>query len=565
MKLLLKSRGHKYLKKWKDSKGKDHYVYAKVKKDKGKKAPQLLQEAWEAKQQQEKDRGKKSPKLVVGLDAIPTPTPSQIKQPSSKQNKLFPQLDFPEARSYVKEKAEVRKKQASYKDKYPIRMTDRMDSAILEQIVDNFMENLIYDTEVGGYAQEGLDSNKIKNWLNDQEGYLGSRELTADNFGRRMLAGRVEDRDILSLAILTGVSAEEAVNLSIAMDYIDDYVDGHAEMDANIRNWFIQNKDAKPWNFFSHDGDIGGLPIERMFPTNTERQKFFYTLQQGESFQNAMDSAKISITENKQLSEELSKFYTPGNLNGIMTLDKIASLERYATMNIDSMREIGTWSGVNTSYVARGEIDDREDKPFCLKPTAGEYDGDDLRVNVPEGTFATREACAYLVDQAFGFDLVPPTVLRGSELGECSLQVWDEEATLVIKDPDMDILSTELTKGAIFDYIVYNTDRHNKNYMYNESTDKLVFIDNGLTLPDFEMGWTYTSNCHYQAEVYSVEMDIPYGIMKQIQAVDLDNLVDVLRAQGLSDEACGGLVDRVTGIKEAGVIPSYSEIARYAG
>lgn len=42
----------------------------------------------------------------------------------------------------------------------------------------------------------------------------------------------------------------------------------------------------------------------------------------------------------------------------------------------------------------------------------------------PDDSLATREAAAFLVSQAGGWDLVPPTVLRDGPLGAGSLQLW---------------------------------------------------------------------------------------------------------------------------------------------
>ncbi|NBE83073.1 SCO1664 family protein [Micromonospora rubida] len=45
----------------------------------------------------------------------------------------------------------------------------------------------------------------------------------------------------------------------------------------------------------------------------------------------------------------------------------------------------------------------------------------------PDGTLAGREVSAYLVSRASGWDLVPPTVLRGGPFGPGSCQLWIDE------------------------------------------------------------------------------------------------------------------------------------------
>ncbi|MFI5954194.1 SCO1664 family protein [Cryptosporangium sp. NPDC051539] len=48
----------------------------------------------------------------------------------------------------------------------------------------------------------------------------------------------------------------------------------------------------------------------------------------------------------------------------------------------------------------------------------------------PDGTLAGREVSAYLVDQALGWDLVPPTLLRDGPFGPGMCQLWIESEPL---------------------------------------------------------------------------------------------------------------------------------------
>ena len=54
------------------------------------------------------------------------------------------------------------------------------------------------------------------------------------------------------------------------------------------------------------------------------------------------------------------------------------------------------------------------------KPTAGERPLDDF----PDGTLARREVAAFLVSEATGWGIVPPTVLRDGPFGEGAVQLW---------------------------------------------------------------------------------------------------------------------------------------------
>jgi uncharacterized repeat protein (TIGR03843 family) len=58
------------------------------------------------------------------------------------------------------------------------------------------------------------------------------------------------------------------------------------------------------------------------------------------------------------------------------------------------------------------------------KPVAGEQPLWDF----PDGTLAQREVAAYLVSEATGWGLVPPTVLREGPYGEGMVQLWIESA-----------------------------------------------------------------------------------------------------------------------------------------
>jgi len=89
------------------------------------------------------------------------------------------------------------------------------------------------------------------------------------------------------------------------------------------------------------------------------------------------------------------------------------------------------------------------------KPVRGERPLDDF----PDGTLARREVAAYLVSDATGWSIVPPTVLRDGPFGEGMVQLWidvDPEADVIemVVEPD-----PRLRRIALFDAIVNNTDR----------------------------------------------------------------------------------------------------------
>lgn len=113
------------------------------------------------------------------------------------------------------------------------------------------------------------------------------------------------------------------------------------------------------------------------------------------------------------------------------------------------------------------------------KPIAGEAPLWDF----PDGTLAAREYAAYLVSEALGWDIVPPTILREGPAGLGMLQTWiettDEHPVQVVRHGDeagmLHVLDAEDQWGrpvsvvhedgaalrhiALFDIIVNNTDR----------------------------------------------------------------------------------------------------------
>lgn len=115
------------------------------------------------------------------------------------------------------------------------------------------------------------------------------------------------------------------------------------------------------------------------------------------------------------------------------------------------------------------------------KPVAGERPLWDF----PDGTLACREVAAYLVSEALGWDVVPPTVLREGPAGPGMVQAWrepDESQSPVDLVPEgrvpagylhvLDAVdgheqpvslvhedSVPLRRMAVFDIVVNNADR----------------------------------------------------------------------------------------------------------
>ena len=89
------------------------------------------------------------------------------------------------------------------------------------------------------------------------------------------------------------------------------------------------------------------------------------------------------------------------------------------------------------------------------KPVAGERPLWDF----PDGTLAGREISAYLVSEATGWHVVPPTVLREGPFGRGMVQLWKTA------DPAVDLTEfvrrddAGLRRMSVFDAVVNNADR----------------------------------------------------------------------------------------------------------
>jgi hypothetical protein len=109
------------------------------------------------------------------------------------------------------------------------------------------------------------------------------------------------------------------------------------------------------------------------------------------------------------------------------------------------------------------------------KPIAGERPLWDF----PEGTLADREVAAYVVSEALGWGVVPPTVMRDGPFGPGMCQLWiDVDETV-----DLGVLARsdlpQLRRMAVFDAVVNNADRKGGHLL--PTPDGHIFgVDHGV-------------------------------------------------------------------------------------
>ena len=110
------------------------------------------------------------------------------------------------------------------------------------------------------------------------------------------------------------------------------------------------------------------------------------------------------------------------------------------------------------------------------KPVAGERELWDF----PDGTLAEREAAAYAVSAATGWQIVPPTVYRLGPAGPGMVQLW------IATDEDADLLrlirgrgSTAIRRITVFDAVINNADRKGGHLL--PSGEHVYGVDHGVS------------------------------------------------------------------------------------
>jgi uncharacterized repeat protein (TIGR03843 family) len=154
----------------------------------------------------------------------------------------------------------------------------------------------------------------------------------------------------------------------------------------------------------------------------------------------------------------------------------------------------------NTTLLCTVSLDG-VDAACVYKPVRGERPLWDF----PDGTLAGREVSAYLVSQASGWNLVPPTVLRDGPLGTGMAQLWIESGGVdslveVVRPADVkdgwrrvldgvDGAGNEVTvvhaddprlrRLAVLDVVLNNADRKGGHLLLDES-GALFGVDHGI-------------------------------------------------------------------------------------
>lgn len=206
------------------------------------------------------------------------------------------------------------------------------------------------------------------------------------------------------------------------------------------------------------------------------------------------------------------------------TTDRLALL-RSADLEVEGRMP---WSS-NATFLVHVRIDGEQVGSAIYKPLRGERPLWDF-----EPGLHRRELAAYLLSEAMGIDLVPPTVVRDGPFGEGSVQ-WYVDAdhqqhyfTLHEQRPD---LHPVLARIAVFDLIANNTDRKSGHVLI-DSDDHVWGIDHGLCFAaEFKLRtvvWEF-ADTDIEPELVDVAARLAERVPLEIAALLADDEVEALR------------------------------------
>lgn len=209
----------------------------------------------------------------------------------------------------------------------------------------------------------------------------------------------------------------------------------------------------------------------------------------------------------------------------------------------------------NGTFFARLGTDETSSPACVYKPVRGERPLWDF----PNGTLANREYAVYLIAEATGWAVVPPTVLRDGPFGPGMAQWWIEDATCeglvqIDQDPDGSIRLSHadhavLRRIAVLDIVVNNADRKG-SHLLRDPEGEIWAIDHGVCLhaePKLRtVLWGWAGSALTDAEV---------GALRVLQRA-LDAELGVELAAVLSPHERSALAERVATLLSVGALPA---------
>lgn len=160
-----------------------------------------------------------------------------------------------------------------------------------------------------------------------------------------------------------------------------------------------------------------------------------------------------------------------------IAMDEALVLLQNGTIEIEGLLP---WSS-NYAFLVR-VCDGPNEVGAVYKPRRGERPLWDFA----QGTLCQREQAAFLVSEALGWRLIPPTVLRTAQHGTGSIQLFidhDPERHYFTLEGNKALLP-QLRRMALLDLIINNADRKAGHVLLqegtDESSDRIWGIDHGI-------------------------------------------------------------------------------------
>jgi uncharacterized repeat protein (TIGR03843 family) len=224
----------------------------------------------------------------------------------------------------------------------------------------------------------------------------------------------------------------------------------------------------------------------------------------------------------------------------------VADLEALATGELVTC---GLLAGAS-NHTLLMQVGDAEAERFAVyKPRSGERPLWDF----PRGTLCDREVAAYVVSEALGWELVPPTVLReDAPRGSGAVQQF------VPHDPDRHYFALideggyerRLAQMAVFDLLLNNADRK-ASHVVLVGEGRIIGVDHGLAF-------------HVEPKLRTVIWDLAGHEVERGWREDLRRLADNLSGDGpvrgrlaplLAEEELEALVARAGALTELTALP----------
>jgi uncharacterized repeat protein (TIGR03843 family) len=168
--------------------------------------------------------------------------------------------------------------------------------------------------------------------------------------------------------------------------------------------------------------------------------------------------------------------------------------------------------------VCRGE----ESHLAIYKPRRGEQPLWDF----PDGTLYRREVAAYLVSEALGWGLVPPTIARGGPFGIGSAQLYVSSDARLTAFELVEHGNRAMPLVAAFDVVVNNADRKGGHCLAESVGGRVWAIDHGVCF-------------HEEPKLRTVLWDFAGQALPPAVIAELEELAATVRGGALGDELRG--------------------------